>query len=298
MDTSAVGFLGIGLMGQPMALRLARAGIPLTVWNRTTGKDGELRSAGADVAATPAEVFERCPVVLEMLATEAAIDDVLGRREVGFGVPLAGRVLVHMGTTSPEYSARLESAVRGAGGEYVEAPVSGSRLPAERGELVVMLAGEPDVVERVRPLLSPLARQSVACGPVPNGLLMKLAVNLYLITMVTGLAESVHLAAAAGLDLDTLASVLDAGPMASSVSTVKVAKLLSEDFTAQAAAHDVFKNARLVAAAARMTGAASPLLDVCRDLYAETVALGHSQDDMVAVIRAIEARRDRTGDAA
>jgi 3-hydroxyisobutyrate dehydrogenase len=290
-----VGFLGIGLMGQPMALNLARAGTALTIWNRTPGKDDELRGAGACVAETPDDVFSASDVVFEMLATEPAIDAVLGRHASGFRVPIAGRTLVHMGTTAPEFSARLEADVRAAGGRYVEAPVSGSRVPAQRGELVVMLAGDPDAVGPVRPLVAPLARQTIDCGAVPNALLMKLAVNLYLITMVTGLAESVHLAEASGLDLGVLAAVLDAGPMASNVSTVKLAKLLDADYSAQAAAHDVFKNARLVAASARAAGVASPVLDVCRDLFAETVALGHSDEDMVAVIQAIAARR--TGQA-
>lgn len=291
MQVSRVGFLGIGLMGGPMVLNLARAGTPLTVWNRTPGKDSALRAAGASVVASPTAVFDDCDVVLAMLADEAAIDEVLGRRPGGFGVPLAGRTFVHMGTTSPEYSSGLESAVVQAGGRYVEAPVSGSRVPAERGELVVLLAGDPDAVARVRPLLGPLSRETVDCGVVPNALVMKLAVNLFLITMVTGLAESVQLASASGLDLETFAGVLDAGPMASNVSTVKLGKLLRGDFSPQAAAHDVLKNARLVAAAARAAGAATPVLDVCQELFTETVDLGHRGEDMVAVVRALQARR-------
>jgi 3-hydroxyisobutyrate dehydrogenase len=291
VQVTRVGFLGIGLMGGPMALNLARAGTPVTIWNRTPGKDQALREAGAAVATSPGEVFEQCDVVLAMLAHELAIDEVLGRHQSGFGVAVAGRTFVHMGTTAPEYSAALEAAVRQAGGRYVEAPVSGSRVPAERGELVMLLAGERDAVADVAPLLAPLGRQSMDCGLVPNALLMKLAVNLFLITMVTGLAESVHLAASAGLDLETFAGVLDAGPMASSVSTAKLAKLLGSDFSAQAAAHDVLKNAGLVADAARSAGAPSPVLDVCHDLFSETVGLGHRDEDMVAVIRAIQARR-------
>jgi 3-hydroxyisobutyrate dehydrogenase len=183
--------------------------------------------------------------------------------------------------------------VRAAGGSYVESPVSGSRRPAEAGELVAMLAGDPAAVARVRPLLAPMCRDAFACGPVPNGLLMKLAVNLYLITMVTGLAEAAHFARRYGLDLDRFAAVLDAGPMASAVSRGKNEKLLAGDFSVQAAALDVLKNNRLIAEAARRGGFASPLLDTCHELYRETVALGHGGADMVAVLRAIEARSGR-----
>jgi 3-hydroxyisobutyrate dehydrogenase len=134
-----VGFVGLGVMGQPMAVNLARAGVDLVVWNRTPARSEPVRAAGARVAATAAEVFARADVVFLMLADGPAIDAVLG----GVAADLTGRVVVHMGTTSPEYSRGLEARVRARGGSYVEAPVSGSRLPAEAGRLVGMLAGDP-----------------------------------------------------------------------------------------------------------------------------------------------------------
>ncbi len=195
-----------------------------------------------------------------------------------------------MGTTAPGYSRKLGAAIADAGGRYVEAPVSGSRVPAENGELVAMLAGDPEAVAEVRPLLTPMCSETVACGDIPGALLMKLAVNLYLITMVTGLAEAAHFAGRHGLDLARFVAILDAGPMASSVSRIKAAKLLARDFSVQAAAHDVLKNNRLVAEAARAAGVASPLLDASHELFAETVALGYPDEDMAAVVRALEAR--------
>ena len=281
-----IGFLGLGVMGQPMALNLARAGTPLTVWNRTAGRCEPLRAAGAAVAGTPAEVFAAADVVIVMLANAEAIDAV-----VGAGAEVTrGRTVVHMGTTAPEYSAALAGRVRAAGGRYVEAPVSGSRRPAEAGELVVMLAGEPDDVARVRPLLAPIGRETVECGPVPRALLMKLSVNLFLIGMTTGLAEAVHFADRHGLDLERLASVLDAGPMASAVSRVKATKLVHRDFEVQASIRAVLYNNDLIAGSARAAGIASPVLDACRALYAESLALGHGPLDLVAVIHALEAR--------
>jgi 3-hydroxyisobutyrate dehydrogenase len=273
-----------------MAGRLRRAGTPLVVWNRTAARTAPLAAAGAEVAADPSAVFARAPVVLAMLATEDALDETTGRGTDRFARDLAGRTLVHMGTTAPAYSRGLEADVRAAGGRYVEAPVSGSRGPAESGELVAMLAGDPAAVAAVRPLLAPLCRDTVDCGPVPNALVMKLAVNLFLITMVTGLAEAVHFADRHGLDLDRLRSVLDAGPMASSVSRAKVRKLLDGDLAPQAAVADVLKNNQLVADAARRAHLASPLLDACHALYAETVAGGYGGADMIAVVRALEAR--------
>jgi 3-hydroxyisobutyrate dehydrogenase len=125
---------------------------------------------------------------------------------------------------------------------------------------------------------------------VPQALLMKLAVNLYLITMVTGLAEAYHFAERQGLDLERLTAVLDAGPMASDVSRIKAAKLLGRDFGVQASLRDVLFNNRLVAAAARGAGVPSPVLDACHALYEEAFTLGYGAEDMAAVVKALEAR--------
>ncbi|MDK1348189.1 NAD(P)-dependent oxidoreductase [Streptomyces sp. 378] len=285
-----VGFIGLGVMGRPMALNLARAGIRLVVWNRTPERCEPLRAVGADVAPSSAEVFERAATVFLMLADETAVDTVLGRGTPDFAVRVTGRTVVHMGTTSAEYSSGLQDDIRAVGGRYLEAPVSGSRVPAERGELVGMLAGDDGTVAAVRPLLAPMCRDTFVCGAVPGALLLKFSVNLFLITVVTGLAEAFHFAERHRLDQRLLRDVLDAGPMASAVSRVKAPKLLERDFSVQAATADVLKNNRLIAEAARRTGLASPLLDVCHALYDETVQQGHGDEDMVAVVHALEAR--------
>ncbi len=292
--TVPTGFLGLGLMGQPMALRLAGAGTPVVAWNRTHAKTVPLREAGAQVAADVATVFARARIVLAMLADETALDAVLARGTPRFAELVAGHTIVHMGTTAPQYSRRLAADIAGAGGRYLEAPVSGSRVPAQHGDLVAMVAGDPGDAETVRPLLAPMCRDIIFCGAVPNASMMKLAINLYLITSVTGLAEAMHFAQQHGLDLRQFAGVLNGGQLASPVARVKSGKVLDGDWSAQAAVTDVLKNTDLIAAAARASGIASPLLDVCRALFHETARLGHSELDMVAVQHAITARtRDR-----
>jgi 3-hydroxyisobutyrate dehydrogenase len=278
-----VGFLGLGVMGRPMAANLVRAGVDLVTWTRSgAALDGA--AAAGEVAA----VFARAETVLMMLANGDVIDQVLGRGTPEFERLVRDHTVVHMGTTSPEYSAGLGEAVTAAGGRYVEAPVSGSRGPAEQALLVAMVAGDED--GRIRELIAPMCRQAVDCGAVPNGLLMKLAANTFLISMVTGLAEAFHFAEEHGLDLGLLRDVLDAGPMASFVSRQKAAMTVEKDFPVQAAIADVHYNSRLVTAAARRRGIASPLLDVCEQLFAETADLGHGRADMAAVIHAITGR--------
>lgn len=289
-----IGFIGLGAMGEAMALNLVKARTRLVVWNRTPAKAQVLAAAGAEHAQDAAQVFAHSRTVILMLTDGRAMDEVLARDRCAFAGRVNGRTLVHMGTTSPAYSRGLEADIRSAGGRYVEAPVSGSRRPAEDGQLVAMLAGDADAVIDVRPVLAPMCRETMVCGLVPNALLMKLSVNLFLISLVTGLAEAVHFAEHNGLDLHQLLAVLNAGPMASDVSRVKAPKLVDRDFAVQAAISNVLENNRLIAEVAREVGIASPLLDVCHALYSEALALGLGEADMVGVLKAIEARSGET----
>lgn len=292
----SVGFLGLGVMGRPMALNLVRSGVPLTVWNRSAPALEALREEGAQVAASVADLFARCDVVLVMLANGEVIDAALGRGTPAFAGLVRGRTLVPMGTTAPEYSAELAAEVRAAGGRYVEAPVSGSRVPAEEGRLVAMAAGNDADLDVVEPLLGPLTASVVRCGLVPSGLRMKLAVNLYLVTTVCGLVEAYHFADRVGLDLDRFRAVIDGGQMSSAVSRTKLAKLRAGDLSVQAAVADVHYNARLITQAARAAGIAAPLAEVSERLFAEAVALGADGLDMAGVLRALEARTDALDD--
>jgi 3-hydroxyisobutyrate dehydrogenase len=277
-------------MGQPMAVNLAKAGTPLLVWNRTAAKAKSLHDAGAAVAESADEVFARTGTVILMLADGAAIDAVLRRSDADFPDRIRGKTIVHVGTTAPAFSRQLENDVTAAGGAYVEAPVSGSRIPAQAGQLVAMLAGDAAVVARTRPLLTPMCREAFYCGPVPSALLMKLAVNAFLLPLVTALVECVHFAERHNLDVELLISILDAGPMASLVSRTKAAKLARREFSVQASVASAFDNCRLTAEAAREAGLATPLIDVCRALYGESLRLGLADLDMIAVLKAFEQR--------
>lgn len=285
-----IGFIGLGTMGEPMALNLIKAGLPLVVWNRSHVKCKSVAALGAAVAMNPEEVFLRCEVVIVMLVDGPALDDVLVRNGRAFNDRVRGRILINMATTAPEYSKALEADVIAAGGRYVEAPVSGSRKPAEAGKLIGMLAGEKESIDTVRSLLAPMCSNVVLCGNVPNALLMKLSVNLFLTALVAGLAEAVHFASRQKLDLSKFFAVLDAGPLASDVSRIKGEKFLSQDFVVQASIRNVLENVQLISNAAQGAGIASPLLNVCLALFTEANALGFADSDMIAVIRAIEQR--------
>ena len=211
-----IGFIGLGVMGEPMAANLVAAGRELVVWNRNANKSEGLRAAGAEVAADVRGVFARAGIVITMLFDHEAIDQILERTTPAFAEMLRGRTLINMSSVSPGYSRALARDVERAGGRFVEAPVSGSRVPAEKGRLVAMLGGEASVCEEVRPLLTPMCHEAVFCGPAGSALLMKLAVNLFMLVTAVGLAETVHFADRQGLDRATLERVISAGPMVAS----------------------------------------------------------------------------------
>lgn len=278
-----VGFIGLGHMGLPMARNLVRAGLAVRVWNRTPERCNELVALGAQAAATVDELCGQVDVVALMLLDEAAVDAVLGRHTPDFRRRICGRTWVQLGTTSPDYSLALARDIAAAGGRYLEAPVSGSTAPATEGRLVGMVAGDADTINDVAPLLRPLCRAVFACGPVPHALRMKLAVNHYLIATVAALAETVHAARAAGLDVEVLRQILDAGPMASDVSRRKLDKLIARDHQPHAAIRDVYTIVQLVLAQARDAGIDAPLITRCAALYRHATEHGGAALDMVAV---------------
>jgi 3-hydroxyisobutyrate dehydrogenase len=200
-----------------------------------------------------------------------------------------------MSSVAPEYSRALGWEIEGAGGRLIEAPVSGSRVPAEMGQLVAMLAGNEAVCESLRPTLQPMCREMVYCGAIGNGLLMKLAVNIFMVVSAGGLAEAVHFAERQGLPLDRLQAVLDVSQMASQLSRIKMSKLVMRDFSRQGSVSDGLNNTALIVDAADRAGASTRLIRVCRDLFREAEALGLGADDMISMIRAIEARSAESG---
>jgi 3-hydroxyisobutyrate dehydrogenase len=285
-----LGFIGTGTMGEPMAMNLVKAGVPMVVWNRSREKTSALAHAGATVAAQCDEIFVRCCTIFLMMGTPEAIDAILQRGQPEFASRVRGHTIVILGTPPPEYSKALEHDIRAAGGSFVEAPVSGSRAPAEAGRLVGMLAGDLEAVARVRPLLTPMCHTTFHCGAVPSALHMKLAINLYMIAVVTGLAESMHFAERHGVDLAQFMAILDAGPMASPLSRIKAPKLASRDFSVQASASVVLENTTLITEAARKAKVATPLFDAAHQLLIETVELGFGGEDLVAMLRALGLR--------
>jgi len=276
-----VGFIGLGIMGTPMALNLARH-FPITVWNRSASKYGALRDAGATVGETPSMVVKQSDVIFTMLYDGPTTQSILDEE---FRQHLRGKTLINASSVTAEVSQDIARTVDEAGGDFIEMPVSGSRVPAEQGRLVSMLAGDPTVADRIKPILRPITEAAVYCGPIGSGLKTKYAVNHFLISMTAGLAESMNLARAQGLDLQAFGQVLNAGPMSSPYSKLKIEKMLNEDWTAQAAIKDCYNSTQLISSAAKSADTWSPLAQLCESLYGQAKEAGLGDEDMIALTK-------------
>ena len=291
---AAVGFIGLGTMGDPMARNLCHAGIPVVVWNRTANKAETLAAAGAVVAQDVGEVFAQAQTIILMLGTQEAVDTVLARGTPPFGTYVSSSTIVQMGTLPANYSLALAQEIEAAGGTYVEAPVSGSRGPAQAGQLVALTAGPAEAIERLVPLLQPMCRTVIPCGPVPQAMVLKIASNHLVYTMLVGLAETVHLARRQGVDPDLLLNLLSVGPMSSDLVRMKLPKLIASEFSAQASLATTAIGIEIVRDSARHSGAATPLCDACAVLVNEPMDLGLHDYDAIGVVRAIEARANES----
>ncbi|KAI9903451.1 hypothetical protein N3K66_002803 [Trichothecium roseum] len=284
-----IGFLGLGLMGTPMTVNLARRFRHVSAWNRTAARTEALAAAGAPGVrrcGTPREVLERSDTVFMMLLDGGAARSVVG--DAGFRAGLRGKTIVNAASVSVECSLRLAEEVRRAGGRFVEMPVSGGKVPAERGELVGMLAAEEEsVAEEVKGsgCLEPLVKTAVYCGPIGSALKTKYAVNAFLVTLTAGLAESLNLARAQGIDLAAVGEVLDAGPLASAFTRIKVGKVVRGDWSAHGAISVCCDSSRHICEAARREGLRSPLLEAAAGLFREADERGLGGEDMMALYK-------------
>lgn len=278
-----VGFLGLGMMGTPMAINLCRK-FSVVVWNRNDSKYDALIDAGAAIGKTPSDVIEQSNVIFTMLFDGSAIQSMIDNDD-NFLKSIRGKTLINTSSVSVDYSHKLAQQIHAAGGNFIEMPVSGSKIPAEQGQLVGMIAGDPTISDVIKPIVEPITSIAVYCGPIGSGLKAKYAINLFLVSVTAGLAESMNLARAQGINLESFGKVLNACPLASAYSRVKVAKILKEDWSPQAAIKDCYNSTQLIRSAAQDVQVQTPLIELCNSLYREANNSGWGEEDMMAIYK-------------
>jgi glyoxylate/succinic semialdehyde reductase len=281
------GFLGLGIMGSPMAQNLLKAGFKVTVWNRSPEKSAELAALGATVAGSPAEVTSSCGITFAMLADPAAAHAVcFGPNGALAGIG-SGRGYVDMSTVDAATSQEIGEAIAARGGRFLEAPVSGSKKPAQDGTLIILAAGDRGLFDEALPCLEKMGKKCLFLGELGQGAQMKLVVNMVMGGMMTVFCEALALAGKAGLAGSDLLEVLDAGALANPMFKMKGAQIAQGTFDPAFPLKHMQKDLRLALALGDSLD--QPLFSAAaaNESFKKAKALGLSDQDFCAVFRAI-----------
>jgi 3-hydroxyisobutyrate dehydrogenase len=278
-----VAVLGTGLMGAPMARNIAAAGHEVRAWNRSADKARPLAEDGITVAEEAAEAIEGAEVVVTMLADGQAVRAVME--------PLAerldGAVWAQMSTVGLEATNALVSLAERAGVPIVDAPVLGTRQPAEQGKLTVLAAGPPEARERCAPVFDAVGATTVELGDEPGpATRMKLVLNAWLLALIGGLSESVALAEGLGVDPATFLDIIDGGPLGPPYAKMKGTMMIERSYEPSFSLALAAKDAGLALAAAQEAGLELPALRAIRAQLERGVEQGHGEDDMAAAVEA------------
>lgn len=288
-NLKSVAFLGMGVMGAPMARNLLKAGYPVIVYNRTVAKAEAMEEFGAETAATPAAAAARADVICACLYDAQAVEEVVeGTGGVLEGIS-PGKVFIDFTTNTPPVSRRLASLLEARGAHMLDAPVSGGDVGAIEGILSIMVGGNPDVFQACLPVFQTLGRTITLMGEaVGAGGFAKLANQIMVAAHLTAMGEALVFGAKAGLDLDRLVGALTGGMANSAAMGLKVEKVLTGDFTPGAEVRVHLKDLGYIAEAMEDLGISLPMAGLLRKLYQETADAGFAADDHCAVIRLFE----------
>jgi len=286
-DKGTVAVLGTGNMGGAMARRLCGAGFDVRVWNRTRERAGTRAEAGASVAASPAEAADRADYVLTMLADGGAVEAVMFGPGGAAGSAGDEALWLQMSTVGVRSAELLGRGAAMRDLVYVDAPVLGTKAPAERGELLVLASGPDGAKDRCTPVFEALARRVLWLGPAGAGSRLKLVTNNWLLALLGALAESIALAQCIGADPAQFLEAIRGGPVGVPYADLKGRMMLEADFPASFALHLAHKDVRLVLEAAGDCDLLLPLAGTMAQQFGRATQLGHADEDMAAVYYAV-----------
>jgi 3-hydroxyisobutyrate dehydrogenase-like beta-hydroxyacid dehydrogenase len=284
-----IGFLGLGLMGSRMARSILRHGHEVTVWNRTPEKAAALAAEGARVAHTPREAAEAAEVVVCCVSDPNAVGRVVFADDGVRPAARPGFRYVECSTISPGLMRRLGEGLEARGAEVLEAPVTGSKLGAEKGTLLFMTGGKRDVHDELLPVLMTFGAKAIYCGELGQASVVKLIGNTLISFMVQGLAEGATLARKAGVPLATVLEVVMASGFASPYYAFKGEAIARRDFAEHFSIDLMHKDQSLMLDEASRLAVPMPGLAAIREVFQTARAHGWGQEDIVAIVKAVEA---------
>lgn len=275
---ATVAVLGTGTIGEPIARNLVRAGFDLRVWNRTREKAEPLAQDGAAVCDTAAEAASGAELVLTVLADADATAETV--EEVEFA---RGAVWIQSATVGVDGAERLAQLAHEKGVAFVDAPLLGTRRPAEEGKLVVLAAGPDEALDRCQPLFDAIAQTTRRLGPVPNGSKLKMVTNLWLLAVTDGAAEAIALAEGLGLDPREFLATMEGSQIDTPYLHLKGEAMLERRLDPSFKLELAAKDAALVLEAAARAGVEVRVARAVREAFERGVELGHGHEDMAAV---------------
>ncbi|KAJ4838445.1 Glyoxylate/succinic semialdehyde reductase 2, chloroplastic [Turnera subulata] len=285
-----VGFLGLGIMGSPMAINLINAGCDVTVWNRTKSKCDPLTSLGAKYKPSPEEVAASCDVTFAMLADpESAVEVACGKHGAASGMG-PGKGYVDVSTVDGGTSILISERIKASGGSFLEAPVSGSKKPAEDGQLIFLTAGDKSLYETAAPFLDIMGKSRFYLGDVGNGAAMKLVVNMIMGSMMATFAEGLLLSEKAGLDPNVLVEVVSQGAISAPMFALKGPSMIKSSYPTAFPLKHQQKDLRLALGLAESVSQPTPIAAAANELYKVAKGHGLSDDDFSAVIEAVKVK--------
>jgi 3-hydroxyisobutyrate dehydrogenase len=283
-DQQTVALLGTGTMGAGMARNILSAGLQLRVWNRTRSKAEPLADAGALVAGTAAEAVQGADVVITMLFDVDAVVAALNEARDGLA---PGTVLLQQSTVGVEGTSTLEALAHRLGMVFVDAPVLGTKKPAEDGALVVLASGPPDALDLCAPVFEAIGSRTVRLGEAGEASRLKLVTNSWVLTVLEGVAEALTFARCLDLDPALFLEAVKGGAMDSPYVQLKGAAMLSGDFTPAAFGLDAaVKDAALMLTAARSVDGEVPIVEIAHRYLVAASKAGHGDEDMTAIFTA------------
>jgi 3-hydroxyisobutyrate dehydrogenase len=278
---TTVAVLGTGIMGSAMARNLAAAGFPTAVWDRSHEAAAALADAGARVAASPQEAVAGAQVVITMLPTAEVVESVIFAGGVAEAFD-RGAVWAQMGTVGTTATTSVADRLRRQRPDvmFVDAPVSGSKAPAETGQLLILASGPLEAQPVLEPVFSVIGRKTVWLGRAGQGSAMKLVVNAYLAALIEGVAEALELATRLGIDPAALADAIEGGPLDAPLADAKLHKMESGDYAPEFPLEWALKDVDLAIEAAG--GDQLPLLEALSRQWRAAVDAGHGREDISA----------------
>ncbi len=287
MDTK-IGFMGLGIMGAAMAARILKADYPLMVYNRTAAKAEPLAQLGAGIASSPRALAKTAEIIIAMVTGPEALYELLWGEEGAAAAFTPGQVFINMSSVSPSFTRELGKQLAPTGISFIDAPVFGTKKPAEEGTLVILAAGKEEKVKELEPLFLTMGKKVIFCGRAGQGSMMKMFVNLLLGLMMAGFTEALNFGRLGGLELEAMLETVFSGAMNAPMFQGKAANFKDRNFSPAFPLKHLTKDAKFILDTAYELGA--PVLggQMLLHLYRVGMAQGWGDEDISAIIKVME----------